>query len=187
MKAGPDALYLSHYYEAIKLLAYPDPGSPLFKALTAARVDPYGLEVVPAKFAHLSGKPWTIARGDTGPDVVCGLRCTAEEAEERYQRRLEREFEPGVESAIKSGATQKQFDAFVDLAYNIGVPRFRTSSALIKHNARDYEGASRAILLWNLSNGVVMKGLQRRRWAGRLVYLGAEAADAVKAADKAYP
>ena len=42
LSTGPDGHELNHHYEACRLRAYPDPGSPLFKALQAARIDPRG-------------------------------------------------------------------------------------------------------------------------------------------------
>src|SRR5690606_42028999 len=71
------------------------------------------------------GKVWTIGWGDTGPDVVKGLRITQAEADQRLQRRLAREFVPGVLKALTRPATQAQLDAMVDRAYNIGVSAFQ--------------------------------------------------------------
>ena len=67
-----------------------------------------------------SGGVWTIGFGDTGPDVVKGLRITLAEAGRRFARRLDRAFGAAVTKAIgDTPTTQEQFDAMVSLAYNI--------------------------------------------------------------------
>ncbi len=40
LRLGPDGTELCHYYEALQLRAYPDPGSPLYKAVKRAGMDP---------------------------------------------------------------------------------------------------------------------------------------------------
>jgi len=161
MKAGHNGIKLMHYFEQCRLKAYPDPAT--------------------------GGKPWTIGWGDTGPDVLPGLVITRAEADARFARRLVREFEPGVLDVVQRNPEQCQFDAFVSLAYNIGLANFRSSSALRKFNLGDLDGAAQAITLWNKAAGRVMKGLQRRREAERLVFQGARADDAIALALAKFP
>lgn len=161
MKTADDGKDLMHHYERCKLTAYPDPGT--------------------------GGDPWTIGWGDTGPDVRPGLTITQAEADQRFANRLAQEFEPGVLASIHGEATQKQFDALVALAYNIGLGNFRSSSVLRNHNARNEQAAADSFRLWNKAGGRVMKGLQRRREAERLVYLGADAGSAIVEAEGMYP
>ena len=116
-----------------------------------------------------------------------GDRITRERADALFADRLAREFEPGVLVNLTREPEQCQFDAFVSLAYNIGVGSFEESSALRKFNEGDLIGAQRAITLWNKAGGRVMKGLQRRREAERLVFNGVLAADAVLLAEAKYP
>lgn len=160
MNTGPQGIALMHHYEQCRLEAYPDPGT--------------------------GGEPWTIGWGDTG-GWKRGDRITQERADAMFAERLAREFEPGVLEALTRAPAQCQFDAFVSLAYNIGVGAFEESSAARKFNAGDEVGAQRAITLWNKAGGRVMKGLQRRREAERLVFNGVLAADAVKLAEAKYP
>src|SRR5581483_8052554 len=63
--------------EGLRLHAYPDPDSPLAKAL---------LECKPAE--GLSGAPWTIGYGHTGPDVYPGLEITKAQAEDLLAKDL---------------------------------------------------------------------------------------------------
>ncbi|MDV2115373.1 lysozyme [Alcaligenes faecalis] len=126
------------------------------------------------------GKVWTIGWGDTGPDVVEGLRITQAEADERLRRRLAREFVPGVLNVLTRPANQAQLDAMVDLAYNIGVSAFQGSTLLRLFNAGDQAGAAEQFPRWNKSGGKVLLGLRRRRAADRARFLGASGAEAIK-------
>lgn len=161
MNIGKDGVAVMHYYEQCKLTAYPDPAT--------------------------GGAPWTIGWGDTGPDVVPGLTITQQEADERFAQRLAREFEPGVERLLTRTPAQCQFDAFVSLAYNIGLSNFRASTALRKFNMGEFLLAADAILSWNKAAGKVMKGLQRRRWAEHRVFAGWSAPHAIADALREFP
>ncbi|XJC79669.1 lysozyme (plasmid) [Delftia tsuruhatensis] len=97
---SPDGLAILRYFESCRLEAYWD----------------------------ADGKVWTIGWGDTGPDVVQGLRISQADADQRLQRRLAREFVPGVLAALTRPVSQAQLDAMVDLAYNIGVSAFQGST-----------------------------------------------------------
>jgi lysozyme len=195
---GPDGREICHYFEQCKLRAYPDPGSPLFKALKGAGIDPYSLATVPQAYAHLSGKPWTIGWGDTGPDVVPGLLIDQQEADRRFDSRMANEFEEYVRRYVTVPLTQKQLDAMASIFYNVGpggsnrdgIARLASgspSTLLRKLNAGDYEGAAAQFPSWNKSGGAVMKGLQRRREAERLVFLGQDAGRAIQAALARFP
>ncbi|MGF7466533.1 lysozyme [Alcaligenes nematophilus] len=149
---SPDGLAILQYFESCRLEAYWD----------------------------ANGKVWTIGWGDTGPDVVKGLRITQAEADERLRRRLAREFVPGVLKALTRPATQAQLDAMVDLAYNIGVSAFQGSALLRLFNAGDQVGAAEQFPRWNKSGGKVLLGLRRRRAADRVRFNGASGAEAIK-------
>jgi len=149
---SPDGLAILQYFESCRLKAYWD----------------------------ADGKVWTIGWGDTGPDVVKGSRITQAEADERLQRRLAREFVPGVLAALTRRASQAQLDAMVDLAYNIGVSAFQTSTLVRLFNTGDQAGAAEQFLRWNKSGGKVLLGLRRRRTADRARFLGASGAEAIK-------
>lgn len=59
--------------------------------------------------------------------------------------------------------TDGQRVAFVDAAYNIGVPAFCRSSMARRANAGDMAGACDALLLWNRAGGREVAGLTKRR------------------------
>lgn len=76
-----------------------------------------------------------------------------------------------VNRGIKgSKTTQGQFDAFVDLTYNIGCGRFLRSTALKCHINGDAQCATTGIGLWNKAGGRVLNGLVRRRNADIEMY-----------------
>lgn len=149
---SPDGLAILQYFESCRLEAYWD----------------------------ADGKVWTIGWGDTGPDVVQGLRISQADADQRLQRRLDREFVPGVLAALTRPATQAQFDAMVDLAYNIGVSAFQGSTLVRQFNAGDQAGAAEQFLRWNKSGGKVLLGLRRRRAADRMRFQGSSGKEAIR-------
>lgn len=169
-RMSPDGIEVLHYYEQCKLKAYPDPGSPLAKAIRK------GLPT-----AGLSGKPWTIAYGDTGPDVVEGLEITQADADARLAKRLAREFEPAVNAALKVDVQQCEFDALVDWTYNVGVAAMRDSTLMRELNlGRSREMVAERFLEWNKSGGEVLLGLRRRRVSDKWLFLGLAAARAIQ-------
>lgn len=177
LRLGPDGTQVCHYFEQCRLKSYPDPSSPLAKANRAKQPT-----------AGLSGAPWTIGWGDTGPDVVEGLEITQAEADERFARRMSEEFEPAVKRSVRlAPLTQRQFDALVSIFYNAGATAMANSTMVRLLNVGDYGGAAAEFPRWNKSGGVVMKGLQRRRDAERRVFLGYEASAAIPAALAKFP
>lgn len=155
MKTSADGIALLHYFESCRLKAYADPAT--------------------------GGAPWSIGWGDTGPDVVPGLVITQDEADQRFADRLSLEFEPGVMDALKVEVEQHQFDAFVCLAYNIGLRNFSGSTLVRMFNA-GMDGVENEFPKWNRAGGRVMLGLRRRREAERARYLGAGFKEAVRIA-----
>ena len=176
---GPDGTEICHHYEQLRLQAYPDPGSPRAKAIRAGKP--------PAEYQKLSGAPWTIGWGDTGPDVVEGLIITKQQADERFTRRMAHEFEPAVRKAVVVPLDQRQFDALVSIFYNAGVSALTASTLVRLLNTGDYAGAAAQFLRWNQSGGQRMKGLDRRREAERLVFLGSDARSAIAAGEAKFP
>jgi len=176
LRIGSDGTEICHHYEQLRLVAYPDPGSPRAKALRAGK---------PA--AGLSGAPWTIGWGDTGLDVVEGLTITAEEADQCFARRMALEFEPAVRKVVNVPLSQRQFDAVVSIFYNAGVDALKASTLVRVLNLGDFAGAAAQFPRWNKSGGAVMKGLQRRREAERLVFLGMGARAAIISAEAKFP
>lgn len=105
----------------------------------------------------------TIGYGSTGPDIKMGTVWTVEQAEKRFAEHFA-EFAAGVRAAIGAApTTQRQFDAMVSLAYNIGVPAFRESTLLRLHKEGKYADAKAQFARWNKQAGAVLNGLTKRR------------------------
>lgn len=88
----------------------------------------------------------TTTRPDGSP-VQMGDRTNPVEALERKARDLQR-FEGALKSCVRVPLYQHEYDAYVDLAYNIGPGAFCGSTVVRRLNAMDYEGACNAILMW---------------------------------------
>lgn len=145
-KVSPRGIALMHEFEGCRLTAYPDPGS-------------------------VDGHPWTIGWGSTGEGIYKGVTWTQAEADERFERDLDRKYGKAVDDLLgTSPTTQHQFDAMVALCYNIGIAAFKKSTVLRKHKAGDYEGAAIAFGMWVKNDGKVMRGLVRRRAAEADLY-----------------
>lgn len=153
MNTSEEGIKLLHHFEGLRLDAYPDPAT--------------------------GGPPWTIGYGNTGPDVYQGLSWSREKAEVEFAKRLSKEFEPGVLSALKIDPSQSEFDAMVSLAYNIGVGAFIKSTLVKKYNYGDLGGAADEFLEWDNAAGKSMLGLRKRRSAERARFIGATAAEAI--------
>ena len=148
MKAGDKAFELIKTWEGCKLKAYLCP----------------------------AGK-WTIGYGATGEGIESGATWTQEKADAALASKV-----AGLSKAITKGLTgptrQGQFDAFVSLAYNIGLYALLTSTAFKNHNKGLFKDAAIAITWWNkiTVNGVKVysAGLNRRRLAEKALYMEVE-------------
>lgn len=105
---------------------------------------------------------WTYCYGET-KGVTKDSRATPEQCKALLAQRVEGDFIPGVEKCITREMPAKVEAAFVDTAYNIGVPAFCKSSIARKWNAGDSVGACSAIKLYVYSGSKVLPGLVRRR------------------------
>jgi lysozyme len=117
---------------------------------------------------------WTIGYGHTSmagpPDVVPGMEITESEASEILRRDL-KQYEQGVEKAVKVSISQNMFDALVSITYNIGVNGMKSSTFIKRINNKDFEGAAEAMKWWNKAGGQVVAGLKRRREAEAALFL----------------
>jgi lysozyme len=72
-----------------------------------------------------------------------------------------------VDAAVKRCAPvpmfSHEFNAYVSLTYNIGEGAFCRSTIARKLNSGEYEGACKAILMWDKQAGKVLPGLTKRR------------------------
>ena len=88
---------------------------------------------------------------------------------------------------VKSYASwgeDNELAAFISLAYNIGLEAFTSSSALRAFRVPNKKAAGDGIEMWNKAAGRILKGLQRRRRAERLVFDGLAPAAAIKQAEE---
>jgi lysozyme len=88
----------------------------------------------------------TIGFGSTA-GVKMGDTITPVQAVNRTMREL-RDFEGALKGCISAPLHQHEFDAYVELAHNIGASAFCGSTIVRRVNAGDYAGGCDAILLW---------------------------------------
>lgn len=81
-------------------------------------------------------------------------------------------FEGALKQCIKVPLHQYEYDAAIQLSYNIGSKAFCNSTVVKRFNAGDYEGACNAFLMWDKFQGKPLKGLQIRREKERQLCLG---------------
>ncbi|MBT9176720.1 MAG: Lysozyme RrrD [Firmicutes bacterium] len=81
-------------------------------------------------------------------------------------------FEAALVRCITVPLYQHEYDAAVQLSYNIGATAFCNSTVVRRFNAEDYIGACDAFLMWNKAGGRVVQGLVNRREAERQLCLG---------------
>lgn len=90
-------------------------------------------------------------------------------------------FETDIKKCVKVPLYQYEYDAFVDLAYNIGSGAFCKSTIVKRANAGDYAGACEAILMWtkvgdqDCRTSKACSGLWKRRLKTRAQCLGQDA------------
>ena len=81
-------------------------------------------------------------------------------------------FSAGVLRLCPAAAdNQCHLDAITSLAFNIGLGNLQSSTLRMKYNRSDYDGAADEFLKWRKANGVVLRGLERRREAERALFL----------------
>ncbi|WP_186195664.1 lysozyme [Burkholderia gladioli] len=185
---------LSQHFESCYLTAYPDPASPLGKALQARGIwyQVLGGMPIPADPAlrALSGAPWTCGWGSTGPDVREGTTWTQATADARHDANLEQAAEL-VDRAVTVVLAPHEKAAMVSIMNNVGPGRARRagdpgrdgivvltsgapSTLLRMLNAGARPAAADQFLVWNRAGGVVSDGLKRRRAAERELFLTGE-------------
>ncbi len=80
-------------------------------------------------------------------------------------------FSDSVMKDVKVPLNDNQFSALVSLAYNIGQGHFRASTLLRKLNRGDYNGAANEFWKWRRANGVILRGLVKRRELERKLFM----------------
>lgn len=175
------ALKIIKNFEGCNLTSYPDPASPLYKALsTHGMLSKYmagklKYKDLPEHFQALSGTPWTIGFGET-QGITHSMEWTQEQAVEALEKRVE-EFMAGVlKSAPKLiKGSPERIAACTSLAYNIGTTAFKDSTVAKMIEADNHTAAAAAFLLWNKvrENGklAISHGLDTRRKVESALYI----------------
>lgn len=115
----------------------------------------------PTTYLDIVGIP-TIGFGTTGKDVKAGQKIDPVAALQRKLSDIQK-FEGALKTCVKVPLHQHEYDAYLQLAYNIGPGNFCSSTLVKKLNAEDYKGACQEILRWNRAGGKVVRGLSQRR------------------------
>jgi len=113
-------------------------------------------------YIPIPGDKVTIGIGHT-KGVKMGDTITKERAMQLLSDDLNDTYAQGVKDCITAPVFDYEFNSFVSLTYNIGVPNFCSSTLVKKLNALDYHGACTEILRWTRAQGEVLQGLVNRR------------------------
>lgn len=119
---------------------------------------------------------WTIGYGHTRraglPDPIVVRHISDAQADQILADDLA-VFEKGVADCLVNvvGVAQREFDALTDLAFNIGLGAFKSSSLLRHYRAGRKDVAAEDFLAWNKAGGKVVPGLVKRREAERNWFL----------------
>lgn len=123
------------------------------------------------------GGVWTIGYGHTGADVKAGMTCTQGQAEAWLLEDLLWAVD-AVNRTVTEPVTQGEFDAMVDLCFNIGCGNFAHSSVVSALAAGNAASAASALLLWDKVHAIVNAGLLRRREAEEVEFNAPSTSDA---------
>lgn len=124
--------------EGLRLEAYPDPLSPLAKAMAQGVLRLHGL----------TGDPWTCGFGCTGPDIHEGTVWTLDEAERRRDVKIaEAQSELDRHAPWWRSLSDVRQDVLANMTYNMGWPRLSGfHNALAAMQRHDYETAAAEML-----------------------------------------
>lgn len=117
----------------------------------------------------------TIGYGSTylldGSRVTLSTQCISE-AEAREMMR-DTVFSDGraLQKLIQVNVTANQIAALLSFIYNVGIPRFTSSTLLRNLNQSDYIGAADQMLEWIWAGGKKSAGLMTRRVRERQLFL----------------
>lgn len=111
---------------------------------------------------------WTIGWGHT-VGVHAGMTCTQARADAWLLADIQVAV-AAVNRLVTVTLTQNEFDALVDLVFNIGAGNFAGSTVLRLLNAGGYAGAAQHIDDWDMCANKELAGLLRRRQAETNVF-----------------
>lgn len=121
-------------------------------------------------YTPVPGDVPTIGFGTT-EGVKMGDRITPSQALVRALQDVQK-FEGALKKCVKVPLHQYEYDAALQLSYNIGASAFCKSTVARRFNAGDYEGACDAFLMWDKFQGKPLRGLTLRREKERQLCLG---------------
>lgn len=120
------------------------------------------------------GGVWTIGWGHTGPEVKAGQTITQQQADDLFEHDITTACQDIVD-LVKVGLTDNEFAALVSFDYNVGRPKFSTSTLLRLLNGGDFASVPSQLLRWDKIeiNDVFVDspGLLRRRRAEGALWL----------------
>uniref|UniRef100_A0A193SBP3 Lysozyme n=1 Tax=biofilter metagenome TaxID=1070537 RepID=A0A193SBP3_9ZZZZ len=109
----------------------------------------------------------TSCMGHTGPELQMGQRWTPEQCQQQLADDLVKHAD--ALQCITKPLTDGQKAAFVSFAFNVGVPKFCSSTLARKANAGDMAGACAELSRWTYAGGKELPGLVNRRQIERKV------------------
>lgn len=128
------------------------------------------------KYEGFSAKPYkcpagvlTIGYGRTID--VRPYEITTEEAETIWLDKYVKTIADQILAIVKVELSNNQICALIDFIYNLGIGNFKSSTLLRKINQGDFSAAANEFLKWNKAGGIVLKGLENRRIAERMLFL----------------
>lgn len=140
-------------------MTYSATGTLLTQSFESCRLTPYQ-----------DGKGvWTDGWGNTHGVIPNGPPITQAEADSDLQINLQAAVY-AVNHYVAIHLSQPEFDAMVDFVFNCGAGNFASSTMLRKLNMGDLIGASVELEKWDMSGGVVVAGLLRRRKAEEALF-----------------
>lgn len=160
---------LLNNFEECVLFAYPDPVSPLYKALSLhGMLEKYKTGAIrwatlPDNFKALSGAPWTCGVGET-IGVTKDTAWTYEQAQAKLDARVRIVMSQVLEACPKlAEQSADRIAAITSLAYNIGSTAFKNSTACKQITAGLNNFVGDSIKMWNKAGGHIVQGLVNRR------------------------
>lgn len=149
-------------------------------ATIAGRFDPRE----DARFSSLSGAPWTIGYGHTGPDVGPDTTATRQRCLDWLYADL-KEAQDIVRKAVTVALEPHQEASLISFVFNVGPGKYkvkdglcelknvrRCSTLLRLVNAGQFALAAKQFRLWTGAQGEKSNGLVRRRETERAVFMG---------------
>lgn len=139
-------------------MIYGKRGMDLTREFESCRLTPY----------QDGGGVWTDGWGNTH-NVRPGMAITQGKADCDLLANVQDAVD-AVNDYVRVALTQNQFDALVDFTFNCGTNAFKDSTLLKLLNKGNYDAAHDQLDRWNKDNGIVVKGLQRRRDAEQKLF-----------------